>query len=132
MRRAAAHIAVVLDEYGGTAGIVTVEDLVEEIVGEIKDEHETEVDEIEELEPGLVHVAGRALVWDLNERYHLDLPEDDFTTVSGYVMGQLGRVAEPEDEVTFPAGSLRVLEMSGRRIEWLELRLAGKEGREAE
>jgi CBS domain containing-hemolysin-like protein len=130
MRRAAAHIAVVLDEYGGTAGIVTVEDLVEEIVGEIKDEHETEVEEIQEMEDGQLRVAGRALVGDLNERFDLRLPEDDYTTVAGYVMGELGRVAALDDEVSFPAGSLRVLEMSGRRIEWLELRLARREGGE--
>jgi CBS domain containing-hemolysin-like protein len=122
MRRAGTHIAVVLDEYGGTAGIVTVEDLVEEIVGEIQDEHETALEEIEELGGGLVRVAGRALIWELNERFGLKLPEEEFTTVSGYVMGQLGRVAEPGDEVEFEGGALRVLEMSGRRIEWLELR----------
>jgi CBS domain containing-hemolysin-like protein len=101
---------------------VTVEDLVEEIVGEIQDEHETALEEIEELGGGLVRVAGRALIWELNERFGLKLPEEDFTTVSGYVMGQLGRVAEPGDEVAFEGGALRVLEMSGRRIEWLELR----------
>jgi CBS domain containing-hemolysin-like protein len=127
MRRAGTHIAVVLDEYGGTAGIVTVEDLVEEIVGEIQDEHETPHEEITELEPGLARVACRTLIWDLNERFGLHLPEEDFTTVSGYVMGQLGRVAEPDDEVELTGGCLRVLEMSGRRIEWLELRMEGKE-----
>lgn len=132
MRRAGTHIAVVLDEYGGTAGIVTVEDLVEEIVGEIQDEHETAHEEIGELEPGRIRVAGRALIWDLNERFQLQLPEEDFTTVSGYVMGQLGRVAEPGDAVEFEGGSLHVLEMSGRRIEWLELRLRPKDTGEEE
>ena len=104
MQRQGAHLCVVLDEYGGTAGIVSVEDVIEEIVGEIQDEHEAAPLEIEELEPGVVRLSGRALLDDLNERFGLQLPEDDYTTIAGYVTGELGRIAEVGDTIELPAG----------------------------
>jgi putative hemolysin len=122
MQREGVHVVVVLDEYGGTAGLVTVEDLLEEIVGEIADEHEVQREEIRE-EGGRVLLAGRVLVPDLNERFGLALPEDEYTTVAGFVMGRLGRVAEEGDVVEFEGGSLQVLTMAGRRVELLELEL---------
>jgi putative hemolysin len=122
MQREGVHVVVVLDEYGGTAGLVTVEDLLEEIVGEIADEHEVQREEIRE-EGGRVLLAGRVLVPDLNERFGLALPEDEYTTVAGFVMGRLGRVAEEGDVVEFEGGSLEVLAMAGRRVELLELEL---------
>jgi CBS domain containing-hemolysin-like protein len=126
MQRQGAHLCVVLDEYGGTAGIVSVEDVIEEIVGEIQDEHEAAPLEIEEVEPGVVRLAGRALLDDINERFGLRLPEDDYTTIAGYVTGELGRLAEVGDVIEIDGGSLQVLEMAGRRIEWLELRLSAE------
>jgi CBS domain containing-hemolysin-like protein len=122
MQREGTHIVVVLDEYGGTAGVVTVEDVVEQIVGEIADEHEEQYAEIRE-EEGKVIVSGRALVSDINERFGLNLPEDEYTTAAGLVMGLLGRVAEEGDRVDFEGGTAEVLSMSGRRIEWMELEL---------
>lgn len=127
MQREGTHIVVVLDEYGGTAGVVTVEDVIEQIVGEIADEHEEQYAEIRE-EEGRLIVSGRALVSDINERFGLKLPEDEYTTAAGLVMGLLGRVADEGDRVPFPGGSLEVLSMSGRRIEWMELELAPPEG----
>jgi CBS domain containing-hemolysin-like protein len=122
MQREGINIVVVLDEYGGTAGIVTVEDLIEEIVGEIQDEHEVEMVDIEEIEgTRRVLLSGRVLVADLNEQYDMKLPEDEYTTVAGFVMGQLGRVAEEGDNVDVPGGALEVLSMSGRRIERIAL-----------
>ena len=118
MQRQGVHIAIVLDEYGGTAGLITVEDVVEQIVGEIQDEHEVEVLDVEEeAETGRVLLAGRVLVADLNELYSLELPEEEYTTVAGYLMGVLGRIAEVGDAVEFPGGRLEVVAMSGRRIE---------------
>ena len=114
------HFAVVVDEFGGTAGIVTLEDLVEEIVGEIRDEHEEVHEEILDMGEGATLLSGTVTVTDANERFELSLPEEDYTTVAGYVMGHLGRIARPGDEVTFEEGRLRVLAMDGRRI----LRLA--------
>lgn len=120
MQREGTHIVVVLDEYGGTAGVVTVEDVVEQIVGEIADEHEEQHAEIRE-EDGRIIVSGRALVSDINERFDLQLPEDEYTTAAGLVMGLLGRIAEEGDRIDFPGGVLEVLSMSGRRIGWVEL-----------
>lgn len=124
MQRQGTHIAVVLDEYGGTAGLVTVEDLVEQIVGEIQDEHEVAAAEIEEEESGRVLLAGRVLVADVNERFGLHLPEEEYTTVAGLVMGRLGRIAEVGDRVEFGGGYFEVLNMSGRRIERVAMILA--------
>ncbi|NIP81087.1 MAG: CBS domain-containing protein [Gemmatimonadetes bacterium] len=119
MQKEQIHIAVVVDEFGGTAGIVTIEDLLEEIVGEIRDEHEEVHEEI--LDTGdATLLSGSVPVTDVNERYGLDLPEGDYTTMAGYVMGRLGRMARPGDEIRFEGGRLRVLAMDGRRI----LRLA--------
>ncbi len=115
MQQEQIHIVVVVDEFGGTAGIVTIEDLVEEIVGEIRDEHEEADEEI--LDTGdATLLSGTVPVTDLNERYDLDLPEEDYTTVAGYALGQLGRLARPGDEVEFVGGRLRVLAVDGRRI----------------
>jgi len=118
------HIAVVVDEWGGTAGIVTIEDVIEEIVGEIRDEHEEEPPPIEEKD-GEVLVSGGFSIAELNELYDLSLPEQDYTTVAGYVLGQLGRIPRAGDEVLFAGGRLRVLSMDGRRIERLGLVLDG-------
>lgn len=127
MQRQSAHIAIVLDEYGGTAGLVTVEDLLEEIVGEIKDEHEVDDIDIEESEEGRLILAGRVLVADLNERFGLHLPEEEYTTVAGFVMGKLGRVAQVGDLIEFEGGSFEVLSMSGRRIDRLAMDLVPPE-----
>jgi CBS domain containing-hemolysin-like protein len=116
-------MAVVVDEFGGTAGIVTIEDLVEEIVGEIQDEDEVEAPEIEETPSGEILLNGSFPVYELNERFRLKLPEQDYTTIAGYVLGRLGRIARAGDEVTFPGGRLRVLKMDGRRIDRLALSL---------
>ena len=110
------HMAVVVDEFGGTAGVVTMEDLVEEIVGEIADEHEMEPAPIEERTPQEVLLDGGITLAQLNYEYELRLPEDEYTTVAGFIMGVLGRIAGVGDEVQFDGGTFRVLEMDGRRI----------------
>ena len=115
MQQGQIQIVVVVDEFGGTAGIVTIEDLIEEIVGEIRDEHEEADEEI--LDTGdATLLSGTVPVTDLNERYGLELPEGDYTTVAGYTLGRLGRLARPGDEVAFDGGRLRVLAVDGRRI----------------
>ena len=115
MQQEQIHIAVVVDEFGGTAGIVTIEDLIEEIVGEIRDEHEDPDEEI--LDTGdATLLSGAVPVTDVNERFGLALPEADYTTMAGYMLGRLGRLARPGDEVPFEGGKLRVLAVDGRRI----------------
>ncbi|MGH7457866.1 MAG: hemolysin family protein [Longimicrobiaceae bacterium] len=121
MQRERVHLAVVVDEYGGTAGIVTIEDLVEEVVGEIRDEHEEELPEIEEASSGEILLDGAAPLSEVNDRLGLSIPEEDHNTVAGFVMHKLGRIAREGDRVEFPGGRLRVLEMSGRRIGRLRL-----------
>jgi putative hemolysin len=117
MRQQRLKMAIVLDEYGGTAGLVTLEDLIEEIVGEIHDEHEQDPLPFEEALEGEVRISGAVPISEVNERFELDLPKDMYETVGGYVFGTLGRVAQVGDEVSFPGGVLRVVAMDGRRIE---------------
>lgn len=119
MRTARIKLAIVLDEFGGTAGLVTLEDLIEEIVGEIQDEHEAEPEDFEVISSSEVLVHGGAPLWAFNERFEMDLPDEDYDTVGGYVFGVLGRIPEPGDEVPLEGGFLRVVSMDGRRIETL-------------
>jgi len=122
-KRLKAHMAVVLDEYGGTAGIVTMEDLLEEIVGEILDEH----DDAEQPSPVVANadvlVAGTMNIGELNERFALELPDDEFTTIGGYIFGALGRVPVSGDRITASHAVFTVLGMQGRRIETLTVDL---------
>jgi putative hemolysin len=116
MREQRIKMAIVLDEFGGTAGVVTLEDLVEEIVGEIQDEHEQEPLPFEEAMAGEVRIRGDVPLWEVNERFELDLPEDLHDTLAGYVFGQLGRIPDVGDEVATDRGVFRVVAMEGRRV----------------
>ena len=124
MRQARMHMAVVVDEYGGTDGLVTIEDVVEEIVGEISDELDEAAPELAQGENGEVLMGGGFSIAELNDLYGLKLPDEDYTTVGGFVLGRLGRVAEPGDEVSIRGGTLRVLDMDGRRVARLALLLS--------
>ena len=119
MRRDQVHMAIAVDEYGGTAGVATVEDLIEEIVGEIADEYDTEEVEVERLNDDAAIVDARLPVDDLNELFNTDVESDDFDTVGGLVFSLLGRLAVPGDEVESADHGLqlRVLSVLGRRIQ---------------
>jgi putative hemolysin len=120
MRGSRAKMAIVLDEYGGTAGIVTLEDLIEEIVGEIQDEHEEdEPPDFRAVGGGVTRIWGGVPLRDVNERLSLELPEEDYETVGGFVFGSLSRIPVTGDEVEVPGGRLRVVRMRGRRVEFL-------------
>ena len=127
-----AHMAIVVDEFGGTAGVVTIEDVLEEIVGEIADEHEVEPPGIEQRTAHEIHVDGGITLAELNYEYSLALPEDEYTTVAGYIMGIIGRIAEEGDEAAFPGGLFRVLVMDGRRIDRVLLQLEPQPAEEEE
>jgi CBS domain containing-hemolysin-like protein len=127
MKRHKAHLAVVLDEHGGTSGIVTMEDLLEEIVGPIPDEHD--VPERIQRTPGNdVVVDGALAIADFNARHDVELDDRSYNTVGGYVFGALGRLPRPGDRVTVHAHVLEVLEMEGRRIKALVLHPPGDAG----
>jgi len=122
-KRLKEHMAVVLDEYGGTAGIVTMEDLLEEIVGEILDEYD-EPELLNAAEPGHdVLIPGSMNIGEMNERFGLDVPDDEYTTIGGYVFGALGRLPVEGDRVTASHAVFTVKAMSGRRIDMLAVDL---------
>ena len=115
LRRTRAHMAVVLDEYGGTAGILTLEDLVEQVIGDINDEYDFAVREAIEAN-GVLELAGSMSLVDVRSDYRLPIPEGDWTTLGGYTFARLGRVARIGDRATFPGGELEVVAMDGRRV----------------
>lgn len=118
-KRLKEHLAIVLDEYGGTAGLVTMEDLLEEIVGEILDEKDEPPETEERESPDLVLIPGSTNIADLNERFGLDVPHEDYSTIGGFVFGVLGRLPQVSDRVTAGGAIFTVREMDGRRIETL-------------
>jgi len=132
-KRLKEHMAVVLDEYGGTAGVVTMEDLLEEIVGEILDEYDTPEDAEAPLHTraGETLVPGSTHIGELNEHFSLTVPEEDYTTIGGYVFGVLGRLPVVGDRVIAGGAIFTVREMDGRRIESLSVDLHSLEDRRA-
>jgi CBS domain containing-hemolysin-like protein len=116
------HVAIGVDEFGGTAGLVTLEDIIEEIVGEIQDEHEAPRATIE-VKGNEVNAAGTVSLFELNDNLGLDLPAHEFATIAGYAMDRLGRIAQVDDEIPLPGAVLRIVSMSGRRIDRVMLKL---------
>lgn len=119
------YLAVVIDEYGGTAGIVTQEDLLEEIIGEVQDEFDIETAPIDPSEDGRVSVRGDVLVEHVNSSLGLGLPTDRTDTIGGLVTDALGRLAEPGDEVRINGIRLEVLTVRGRSVGRLAIDLPG-------
>jgi CBS domain containing-hemolysin-like protein len=116
-RRTNSHFAVVVDEYGGMAGICTLEDLLEEIVGEIEDEFDVAEEQIEQIDDDTYRLDGMFPIDEFNGRFGTDLPDEDFHTVGGFVFGQLGRAPEVGDDVSYDGLQFDVLEVDGSRIE---------------
>jgi putative hemolysin len=121
MRRAGGHIAVVVDEYGGTAGIVTLEDLVEELVGDIRDEYDAADESPARKLGGAMEVDGLLNIEDFAEQTGVALPDGPYETVAGYVMAALGRLPGEGDSVTVDGHRLEVLALDGRRAARLRL-----------
>ena len=124
LRRTRAHMAVVLDEYGGTAGIVTMEDLVEEVIGDIADEYDFASRE-SVVTDGVLELAGSLSLIDVRSDYRIQIPEGDWTTLGGYAFAKLGRLPKMGDRIPIPGGEMEVVAMDGRRIAALRIHRAG-------
>ena len=122
MRGARTKMAIVLDDFGGTAGLVTLEDLIEEIVGEIQDEFDLEGPEIVQLEAGKYAVAGSTLVEDLEQALGVEISDRDEDTIAGVVLSELGRRPKPGDRVSLGPLELFVTDVRRNRIHSLEAR----------
>ncbi len=116
MQMARTKMAVILDEYGGTAGLVTIEDLMEEIVGEIEDEHDAQYEEIQELNDGVYRVDGRCNVETLEEKTGITLDMEDIDTVGGAVFSVFGRIPSEGEQVSHGSLDILVEEMDRRRV----------------
>jgi len=127
------HIAVVLDEYGGVAGLVTLEDVLEEIVGEIVDEYDPDlVEEIRQLGDGTAEALGKAHIDEINERLELQLPEEgDFDTIAGFVFSELGHIPVVGEELVRKNVRITVLEATPRRIERLRIEVLDRPRRDS-
>jgi CBS domain containing-hemolysin-like protein len=116
MRRQRQHFALVLDEHGGTAGVVTLEDVLEELVGDIRDEYDIAELGVEQYGPGRFLVPGTLHIAEAAEKLGLELPEGEYETIAGFLMDRLGRIPKRTDVVEFEAWRLRVLSMHRRRV----------------
>lgn len=127
-RRSRQQIAIVRDEYGVTSGLVTIEDLLEEIVGDIQDEYDTEEPLVCELDSRTYLLDGRMALGDINERFSLRLPEEEADTIGGFIFGLLGRQAQEGDEVFYEQVRFRVEATDGRRVTKVRMELPLAEG----
>ena len=116
MRGEGEHMAIVVDEYGGTDGIVTLEDLIEEVIGDIRDEYDADEVESARLAGGDVEVDGRLNLDEVEEVSGVELPEGPYSTLGGYVMAELGRMPRTGDVVEHDGVRLTVVRTEGRRV----------------
>ena len=126
MRRDRSHLAIVVDEYGGTAGIVTLEDLVEELIGDIQDEYDVDAGQPKKLLGGEIEVDGLLNLDDFAEQTGVELPEGPYETVAGYVLARLGQLPTDHESVEIAGHRLTVTEMDGRRIARVRVGLAAQ------
>ena len=117
------HMAIVVDEFGGVAGLVTIEDVLEQIVGEIEDEHDFDEEEtlIKEVEPGITVVKALTPLDDFNEHFDTNIPDNDFDTIGGVVTHKFGRVPECNDLTQIAGWNFRVIHGTSRQINLLEV-----------
>jgi magnesium and cobalt transporter len=124
LRLRKSHLAIILDEYGGTAGLVTLEDILEEIVGDIHDEYDTEeVDTIRELSPGIILATGQANISDLNDRSDLDIPIGNYETLGGFLTHLLSRVPTTGEKIVFNDHLFCVIAADDRKVDQVEINL---------
>lgn len=115
-------MAIVVDEFGGTAGLVTLEDLVEEIFGDIQDEHDTNRAMVREIEPGVYECSGRVEIESLRENYHIDIPEsDDYQTLAGYILHTEGQIPAQGDTIVLDDKLFTILKRTATRLELIRI-----------
>ena len=131
LQRRRTHMAIIVDEYGGTAGLVTIEDLVEEIVGEIQDEHEPDEETLLPDEDGCLVVTGRADIDRVADILKIDLPEEGYETVGGFIFSVLGRVPRRGESFVRHGLAVEILEADRRRIHRARIRLVGESSGES-
>jgi len=132
-RQTKQHMAIVVDEYGAMQGIVTLEDLLEEIVGEIADEYDLPDESLQRIDDRTIRVSGTFPIDDFNERFGQEMPQEDYHTLAGFVFGELGRAPTEGDELNWNGLRFRVVRVDGARIEKLDVEfLRDGEGRPAE
>ncbi len=124
------QMAIVIDEWGSVEGLITIEDILEEIVGEIQDEFDEPEAAIEPIGEDTYAIDGRIPISDVNGYFNLDLPTEDFDTIGGYVLGSLGRPPEPGDTVEVEDGTLRVKSVDGPRVSMLTFERGERSGKE--
>jgi CBS domain containing-hemolysin-like protein len=117
MQEQRVHMAIVIDEYGGTAGLVTIEDLIEEIVGEIVDEYDQEEPLVEPIDESTIRVDAKMSIDEVNELLGVELPDEEWDTVGGLLFGLMGRVPLQGETVTFDSLEFRTERVTGRRIQ---------------
>ena len=115
MQKTSTHIALIVDEYGGIAGLATMEDVIEEIVGNISDEYDNDLPEVEEVEDGWVRVSARLSLFDLGEHFDLELEDEDVDSVGGLLAKELGRLPGRADQIVFSGLEIKVERIEGRR-----------------
>jgi CBS domain containing-hemolysin-like protein len=120
-------IAVVIDEFGGTAGIVTIEDIMEELFGEIKDEYDVEENICRKISPDSYLISGKVEIDFINEKYHLNIPQGDYETLGGYITSTLGRIPAQGETVIISNYNILIVRSSNTRIDIIKLSLIGSE-----
>ncbi len=122
LRHRKSHMAIVIDEYGGTAGVLTLEDIIEEIIGEIMDEYDSEETWLVEEEDGSIIVDARLNIEDLEEYLDVDFPEGKFESIGGFIISRLGKVPNVNEKVTFRGYEMTVEAASSRKVEKIRIR----------
>lgn len=121
------HIAIIIDEYGGTEGIVTIEDILEEIVGEIRDENDEEEDKFLKISDNIYEVSGDNLIDEINEKIDIDIPQsEEYDTISGYFLHMLGKIAKKNDIIKTEDYILKIIKVDNVKIERIKIVLLNK------